>query len=367
MVDLYRRNLLKAGGLGLVYGIIKNFDVFVSNAYAHTEKRIVSDKEWRTYVGGITGGIDGGPLEREYGFYLTEKIFNKTIDVIWKSPLEKEYNILLKHDEIKKELYYGDEEHKVLFLGVALYPEKSTYIHPEEEKKVYDYFRKAFGIMIGKDPKWTIILPRENEVKYLLRGEKIPERIVKSYKELVNHKFVMSLYYTAIKSKNNPALGILIARTLVPRDIADPKKIDTEFFMNNIKFAFNKFNAPTPIHVIAEYVDFNKKEIKFPDLKKILPYMWRSKLKNDILRMSGKTIRFKSKEEMLEFLYVVRYDLGVIYGERDIYVPIVGVAKIEDKWKNKVLGYESYIHDITALSWEIEDIRFQRGRKLRII
>ncbi len=376
MVNAVRRRLLKVGGLSAVYGLVKNFiPVIQGVAYASSNKQI-SDKDWKWHIRSVVHCTEGGKLDYVVGDYLTPEILKKVIDTVYKSQIEWQYNVMVNMKNIKKKLE-GYEKDKSLVLIVELFPSKSTYLHPEEERKVYNGFRKAFHYLTEKDPDRVRILPEENMVKYVLKGEKVSRNALYStYIKYINDElFLRDLEESYKTIKEHPAIGLMISRSLIPKDIVDVNKVGgkkekVEYFTEMMfKRAFNKLNAPTPIHILAKYVDFDRKEIKFisfNEVKSTMSYSVYYKLKDEILNMLGKTLKFKNKEEMLEFLYIIRNDLAIIYGNKPPGdFPLIGIGEVKDKWKKKEF-FVNYLFGNGSLGYYMNDV-VDLGRQSKII
>ncbi len=326
-MSLTRRDFLRYIGSALGYVALRS--VFPEEVYSKNNDRLISDEYipeigmiWDKYMCKVyhfTSGVKG----YKYPKLLTEENFNKAMDFVLS---DKNYY----RDFIKRE-WFG--------IKYFLVPYYSPYLHPEVEKELYRYFRRAVSEIVGKDILKCKMEPEDNMLKYVVRGEKAPwdvcEKNIKIGLEKFDYRYWREMYDRYIRS---PPVAIVLCKTLVRKQILE----EPEIYLDQV----------------AE-IDEKRKILRFwskEDWKHegaLTEYYW---LKPKYRKLMGRVIKLDSLDDAVKYLYqAISRDAVLIFGGKKgrAFCPIFDFGRIDNLLKRKKT-YEIYFNYNDALDLALE-------------
>ena len=316
-MGLTRRDFLRSLGYALSYFAFNELFGSVEKVYGKKKKSVLS----KEYI---------PELKKNWQEYMTEvyrytKFFNGGF-IVPAYLTEKNVNDCTKYIVSEKNLYRDYIEGGRLAILFFLMPYNPPFTHPEIQKELYSYFRRAVSALVGKDILEARIEPKSARkiILHISRGEKFYD------KSFEDDKYIKKIYEEYLRS---PPIALILCKTLVRKNI--------------IRDRYN----PIYFDEIVK-IDEKKKTLKFFTEREVWKYNGdvMCRVKPEYKKYLGKEIELDSLDDAVKYLYWLRKDVVLVFGGRNpARVPMFGIGQIKDLLKEKKY-YEGYFGEISTLS-----------------
>lgn len=266
-------------------------------------------RDWYHYMGRVYA-FTSGPKGKRKPRLLNEKNFKEGLEFILS----------------KQNLYEDYIKPKIFARAYFLIPYHSPYLHPELEKELYRYFRRAVSKIVGVDDILECkIEPKGNNFRR--------KEYVAQFSSLLNgKKYILKIKYDDIMERvykeylRSPPIALVLCKTLVRKQILDRPEI----YLDQVAVIDEK-------RKILRF--YSKKD--FENEGALEYYYW---MKPKYRKLMGRVIKLDSLDDAAKYLFWLRRDAVILFGGDYAWTPVFGFGRIDDLLKEKT-EYRIYFED----------------------